>query len=206
LKELVLSWRLPKFHQEFEFQMSNFLKVFGLFLFVSACSTSNTSDLEGRFERMDTGLLWLEQSTTQSFVELAHVEVELVSRGETKRGPDYIGKRTSTSIGKRLFQRIQGGGDIYNCADFASSFAAQKFFLETGGPSQDPNNLDSDGDGLACEWGTTVRQYARANRPKPIAQPRRTTRPRRVYSNCYTGPRGGTYTITASGRKNYGGC
>lgn len=23
---------------------------------------------------------------------------------------------------------------------------------------------------------------------------------------CHTGPRGGTYTITASGRKNYGGC
>ncbi len=23
---------------------------------------------------------------------------------------------------------------------------------------------------------------------------------------CYRGPRGGTYTITASGRKNYGGC
>lgn len=23
---------------------------------------------------------------------------------------------------------------------------------------------------------------------------------------CYTGPRGGTYTITASGRKNYKGC
>lgn len=23
---------------------------------------------------------------------------------------------------------------------------------------------------------------------------------------CFTGPRGGTYTITASGRKNYGGC
>lgn len=23
---------------------------------------------------------------------------------------------------------------------------------------------------------------------------------------CYTGPRGGTYTLTASGRKNYGGC
>ncbi|WP_373459687.1 YHYH domain-containing protein [Cupriavidus necator] len=24
--------------------------------------------------------------------------------------------------------------------------------------------------------------------------------------SCYTGPRGGTYTLTASGRKNYGGC
>ena len=23
---------------------------------------------------------------------------------------------------------------------------------------------------------------------------------------CFTGPRGGTYTITASGKKNYGGC
>jgi hypothetical protein len=23
---------------------------------------------------------------------------------------------------------------------------------------------------------------------------------------CFTGPRGGTYTITASGRKNYSGC
>lgn len=25
-------------------------------------------------------------------------------------------------------------------------------------------------------------------------------------STCYVGPRGGTYTITASGRKNYNGC
>lgn len=25
-------------------------------------------------------------------------------------------------------------------------------------------------------------------------------------ATCYVGPRGGTYTITASGRKNYGGC
>lgn len=33
----------------------------------------------------------------------------------------------------------------------------------------------------------------------PVVQP--TTR-----SPCYTGPRGGTYTITASGRKNYSGC
>ncbi len=25
-------------------------------------------------------------------------------------------------------------------------------------------------------------------------------------ATCYVGPRGGTYTITKSGRKNYGGC
>lgn len=32
----------------------------------------------------------------------------------------------------------------------------------------------------------------------------------RAYStggqNCFVGPRGGTYTITKSGRRNYGGC
>lgn len=38
------------------------------------------------------------------------------------------------------------------------------------------------------------------------------TRPSHSYSpsssssTCYVGPRGGTYTITRSGRKNYGGC
>jgi hypothetical protein len=35
----------------------------------------------------------------------------------------------------------------------------------------------------------------------------RQTPPRAASSQtCYTGPRGGTYTITASGRKNYSGC
>ncbi|WP_183035973.1 YHYH domain-containing protein [Cupriavidus sp. UME77] len=33
-----------------------------------------------------------------------------------------------------------------------------------------------------------------------------TTRGTSSGQTCYTGPRGGTYTITASGRKNYGGC
>ncbi|WP_423599129.1 YHYH domain-containing protein [Roseateles sp. MS654] len=32
----------------------------------------------------------------------------------------------------------------------------------------------------------------------PVQSPARPT--------CYTGPRGGTYTITKSGKKNYGGC
>jgi hypothetical protein len=40
-------------------------------------------------------------------------------------------------------------------------------------------------------------QAALASAPVPAS----TARPQ-----CFTGPRGGTYTITASGRKNYGGC
>ena len=36
----------------------------------------------------------------------------------------------------------------------------------------------------------------------PVAAAGKTTLP----PGCFMGPRGGTYTITKSGRKNYGGC
>ncbi|WP_430423733.1 YHYH domain-containing protein [Methylibium petroleiphilum] len=42
-------------------------------------------------------------------------------------------------------------------------------------------------------------QVQRLNAPAPTSTP--TTGP-----TCYVGPRGGTYTITKSGKKNYGGC
>ena len=38
-----------------------------------------------------------------------------------------------------------------DCSDFASQRAAQNYFLSKGGPSRDPDRLDSDGDGIACE-------------------------------------------------------
>lgn len=40
------------------------------------------------------------------------------------------------------------------------------------------------------------------------AMPQSPTRPQQQSAGptCYTGPRGGTYTITPSGRKNYKGC
>lgn len=39
----------------------------------------------------------------------------------------------------------------------------------------------------------------------PLAQPYVTPSPG-VVPTCFVGPRGGTYTITKSGKKNYGGC
>lgn len=42
------------------------------------------------------------------------------------------------------------GGDR-DCSDFATQAAAQQFFLAQGGPENDPNGLDADGDGIACE-------------------------------------------------------
>lgn len=86
-----------------------------------------------------------------------------------------------------------------NCSDFASEAEAQRFFQSAGGPVSDPHDLDRDGDGFACEWGTELREREAAAR---AAAQRRAA----AASRCYTGPRGGTYTITASGNKNYSGC
>lgn len=38
-----------------------------------------------------------------------------------------------------------------DCSDFRTQRAAQIFFLEHGGPRRDPDRLDADHDGVACE-------------------------------------------------------
>lgn len=38
-----------------------------------------------------------------------------------------------------------------DCSDFATQRAAQIFFLKHGGPRHDPDRLDADHDGVACE-------------------------------------------------------
>jgi hypothetical protein len=38
-----------------------------------------------------------------------------------------------------------------NCSDFSNQAQAQAFFISAGGPSSDPNGLDADHDGVACE-------------------------------------------------------
>lgn len=47
-----------------------------------------------------------------------------------------------------------GGAQIMreaDCADFATQAAAQNYFIDHGGPSSDPDGLDADHDGIACE-------------------------------------------------------
>ena len=38
-----------------------------------------------------------------------------------------------------------------DCANFRNQRAAQFFFLRHGGPQEDPDRLDGDNDGVACE-------------------------------------------------------
>ena len=49
---------------------------------------------------------------------------------------------------------VESGGkytDEYNCDDFDTQEAAQRFFVKAGGPNKDVNNLDGDNNGIACQ-------------------------------------------------------
>ena len=149
-----------------------------------------------------------------SLEDRLRLEAELARRGVESCPTGEIGRQSAALYGTSRYARASTGtatsDQDYDCSDFPSSASAQVFFLAAGGPTSDPYGLDRDGDGLACEWGPAARRLA----TRPIVQARQTfpartayTAPRRTSgSRCYTGPRGGTYTITASGNKNYSGC
>lgn len=73
-----------------------------------------------------------------------------------------------------------------DCGDFATQMEAQIFFLQQGGPADDPHRLDADGDGIVCEslpgpyyHGTTLPdgvQPAPKPKPKVIRQRARVVR------------------------------
>lgn len=148
--------------------------------------------------------LWGIQGMTSSASELRLAEAELGTRGESSLGTWYIGQRTAAEVGTARYTRSGGADGGKDCGDFKSAADAQRYFLLNGGPSNDPHNLDGDGDGYACEWGAYVRSsYSKFKAAASVYKPARTYR---SGGACYRGPRGGTYTITASGNKNYGGC
>ena len=61
-----------------------------------------------------------------------------------------------------------------NCPDFASQQAAQTFY---NGQQGDPEGLDGDGDGWACESNGAPRASAPKGAPAPVATPTPTTTP-----------------------------
>tara|TARA_R110000737_G_scaffold288712_2_gene295306 strand:- start:888 stop:1418 length:531 start_codon:yes stop_codon:yes gene_type:complete len=168
-------------------------------LFVAGCTTVLAPMEAKRLEALTTSHLWSLHYTTAEPLEAAFIEAELASRGETSTYGDFIGRKTGSVYGKKLYSREAGARGDRNCSDFPSAASAQKFFLTSGGPTKDKHGLDKDGDGLACEWGSHIQRVA-AKGPKHVR------RSRSSGGSCHVGPRGGTYTISASGRKNYGGC
>lgn len=156
------------------------------------------------YASFSTTQLWGLQGMSTSASELRLAEAELGTRGESSFGTWYIGQRTASEVGTTRYSRGGGASGGKDCGDFGSAAEAQRYFLLNGGPANDPHNLDGDGDGYACEWGAYVRSsYAKYKPKATVYKPARTYR---SSGACYRGPRGGTYTITASGNKNYGGC
>lgn len=180
-----------------------------LFLSLTACVTNPASlPQDVRSERIasaTTNALCASyiQENSDALGQLM-LEAELASRGETECAGRPIGAQSASLLGRSSYSRTtpEPIADDLDCADFNASAAAQRFFLAAGGPIRDDHNLDADGDGLACEWGTEARRLSRPSPPVVAPVVPRTSYARR----CYTGPRGGTYTITASGSRDYNGC
>lgn len=57
--------------------------------------------------------------------------------------------RTDNPAETRSF--LKSGEEDKDCSDFRTQREAQSFFEANGGPSNDPHNLDRDGDGRACQ-------------------------------------------------------
>lgn len=191
--------------------MHKLATAFVTILALSGCDTvpAPQSDPARSYAGLSTAELWVIQDTTGSKLSLLSAEAELGVRGQSANGASYLGKRTASSIGQAVYSRSTAAATSSDrdCADFQSAAWAQRHFLSVGGPLSDPDDLDRDGDGHACEWGVKVQQVAATFRVSYRAavpvKPRKTTS---HSSGCYTGPRGGRYTITSSGAKDYGGC
>lgn len=56
-----------------------------------------------------------------------------------------------------------------DCSDFPTQRAAQFFFLRHGGPRYDPDRLDADHDGIACEDNPCPCYYKKHLPHRPLA-------------------------------------
>lgn len=193
-------------------RFSDFSVYTGIILLLGACAPLSPENMSSAYSQASNSTLWAQHSLTSSPLDLAFIEAELASRGQQRSSSasgQYLGQRTASAIGQQRYDRTSTVSADRSCSDFSSPAAAQKAFLASGGPIKDLYGLDRDGDGLACEWGTYLRRsvssYQSALRTARATTVRSTPR-RRSSGRCYVGPRGGTYTITASGNKNYNGC
>ncbi|MGO8150448.1 excalibur calcium-binding domain-containing protein [Rhizobium leguminosarum] len=185
--------------------MHSFLLV-PLFLLAGCVSSPQSPPpVPTNYTLVPSSQLWNKLAYSASMRDVMMIEAELAVRGETSSGDEYLGRRTGSSVGVAAYARSADMAFDRDCSDFSSTGDAQRFFLRSGGPASDPHGLDRDGDGYACEFGKTLLASAARFRSKPVA-PVRLSAPRTTSDQCFTGPRGGTYTITSSGNKNYDGC
>jgi len=118
------------------------------------------------------------------------IEAELFSR-QVFSCPNSVLGESSLALSKQSYSRstspvqsTENTKNDKNCSDFSSASIAQKFFLAQGGPLIDRNDLDRDGDGLACEWGTELMSRLEAQRRNLNRRPKPTRAPT-ISSRCH---------------------
>lgn len=87
--------------------------------------------------------------------QLVIVQPTSVPRSDPSVNIALYAQQTSNAPGERIYARNRGLGGGGACGRFSSPDEAQRAFLAAGGPTADPRNLDSDGDGFACSWDPT---------------------------------------------------
>lgn len=88
-------------------------------------------------------------------------------RGKMQR-PRRICLLTFASIACLSFAVPASAQDV-DCEDFPTQEEAQQYFLDHGGPDQDPNGFDPDDDGIACEFLPSAAQAT--STPDPTDDP-----------------------------------
>ncbi|MDJ1007816.1 MAG: hypothetical protein QNJ13_08325 [Paracoccaceae bacterium] len=82
-------------------------------------------------------------------------------------GPNIVAYALETThpVGQQVYRRSGRQPTredlLIRCAAYVSNDAAQRAFLEAGGPQRDRQGLDPDGDGYACFWDPTPFRAAR---------------------------------------------
>lgn len=135
-------------------------------------------------ENTETGTFYLSVESTDSWIiDIVGEDVQEVDELQAS-GPqpvpleiddrpievslnDYIDAQSG--FGEQRYNRDRILFEDYDCSDFPSSAAAQRFFQSNGGPRADRYGLDRDGDGFACEWDPR-QVYRQQNRPSTTSQ------------------------------------
>jgi hypothetical protein len=55
-----------------------------------------------------------------------------------------------TAVPQAATAAPSAGATDRDCSDFDNQRQGQNYFIDRGGPSQDPDRLNADGDGVAC--------------------------------------------------------
>lgn len=108
-----------------------------------------------------------------------------------------------SAAARHQFAQAQDSASMAKIGLWVQSEPEAPWFYRNGSEPVTPT-CTSDAPSWSANSGlTSVGSTTAANSSTSITVPTGTSTSTKI---CYTGPRGGTYTLTASGSKNYGGC